>query len=1202
MTPFQVVWKTIRFYRASSLLVVLSIAIATAVITGALLVGDSVRGSLKHLALDRLGYIEHVALFPRFVSASITQRYAESPACAENFDSPIGLILFPNGTAETPAGNRSGSVTVLGIDQDFQSLQPATGSALPDISRGQVALNETLAAELNVTVGDRLTVRLPKDQAVSADSPLGRSDGRVEGLPNLEVVAVLPNKGLGRFDLRASQLPPKNLFVALADVQFVLERDEQINAVFFPQKLRDRTSAVAADSQLDTSKELANSIAEQTRFDLADYGLTLERIRQTFPEEDSQVDSEEETEDQTEDTAEGPKVVFDYYHLASDDLLLVDDVVAQLSDNLANEQSRPQPVLAYLANKIEPSSSKPEVEPVVYSIVAALDFEQIYPDVLDTPLAVNETVITDWLARELQVSEGEYLTIRYFEPETTHGVEQEKSSFLKVRAIVPLTEPSRPFRRNRPAQYDQLPTVFNDPNLTPSVPGITDQDSISNWDLPFPLEYKVNKRDDTYWNNHRLTPKLFVSREFGDAFFGSRFGNTSSLRWNPELFSKENSSKSENPSPLKNTDAEIAEQRVLDAVRGLEAKLGLTPVAVRAMQLEAASGTTPFDYLFLSLSFFVIFGALMLIALLFRLSIEQRQPQLGTLLSLGWRTRQVARILLAEGLLLAAIGAAIGTGFGILYGQLILFMLKNWWVGAVTVPFLDFYASPTSLVIGFIASLFVCWLAIFVSTRIFWRAGALRLLRSDADQLATQHSGRIGIWFVLGCITLLSSIGVASVGFYQSGQARSGAFLGAGMMVLVGLLLLTLSKINSRQNSSNTMRFSITQLASRTLRRRPMRSLLTIGLMAVATFLVLSLTLFQNSPQKNAVSGFRLQATASVALSEDLNDSAYQESILGESSDLDGVTVRALRVKPGDDASCNNLYQTTRPKILGVTDDFVQDQLPDQPATFPFASAESHETGSAWNLLAEREADGSQERPIPCILDMNTAMWSLHKGAAVGEVFAIDFEDDTVHFQTVGLLENTLLQGAVIVSEMHLLDRFPEVEGYAYFLIRVPDGRSLDEITQTLESGWGDEGLDVESTSEVMRQLLAVQNTYLSAFQLLGAIGVMFGTFGIVLVQLRSIWERRGELALLSAIGFRGKRLRQVLLLEALWLMAAGILIGALSAGAAAVPAVMSDNSVQQFAFPLALVTMVLIVGLVASLLATRSVEKLPVLQALRGK
>ena len=43
----------------------LAVAVATAVLAGALVVGDSVRGSLRALALDRLGRIERVVVSER---------------------------------------------------------------------------------------------------------------------------------------------------------------------------------------------------------------------------------------------------------------------------------------------------------------------------------------------------------------------------------------------------------------------------------------------------------------------------------------------------------------------------------------------------------------------------------------------------------------------------------------------------------------------------------------------------------------------------------------------------------------------------------------------------------------------------------------------------------------------------------------------------------------------------------------------------------------------------------------------------------------------------------------------------------------------------------------------------------------------------------------------------------------------------------
>ncbi len=83
-----------------------------------------------------------------------------------------------------------------------------------------------------------------------------------------------------------------------------------------------------------------------------------------------------------------------------------------------------------------------------------------------------------------------------------------------------------------------------------------------------------------------------------------------------------------------------------------------------------------------------------------------------------------------------------------------------------------------------------------------------------------------------------------------------------------------------------------------------------------------------------------------------------------------------------------------------------------------------------------------------------------------------------------------------------------------------------------LERGWANEGFDATSSRSVLTQLLAVQNTYLSAFQTLGALGLILGTLGLAVVQIRSVIERRHEFGLIRALGFNGSRIASTLLLE----------------------------------------------------------------------
>ena len=60
MTTWQTISKSLRHHWRIHLAVALGVAAATAVLTGALVIGDSVRGSLRHLVLDRLGRIDEL--------------------------------------------------------------------------------------------------------------------------------------------------------------------------------------------------------------------------------------------------------------------------------------------------------------------------------------------------------------------------------------------------------------------------------------------------------------------------------------------------------------------------------------------------------------------------------------------------------------------------------------------------------------------------------------------------------------------------------------------------------------------------------------------------------------------------------------------------------------------------------------------------------------------------------------------------------------------------------------------------------------------------------------------------------------------------------------------------------------------------------------------------------------------------------------
>ena len=89
-----------------------------------------------------------------------------------------------------------------------------------------------------------------------------------------------------------------------------------------------------------------------------------------------------------------------------------------------------------------------------------------------------------------------------------------------------------------------------------------------------------------------------------------------------------------------------------------------------------------------------------------------------------------------------------------------------------------------------------------------------------------------------------------------------------------------------------------------------------------------------------------------------------------------------------------------------------------------------------------------------------------------------------------------------------------------------------------------DVGLELTPAAERLNAFNAVQNTYLGTFQILGGLGLLLGSAGLGVVVLRNVLERRGELGLLVAVGFRRRALQRLVLSEHGALLVLGLGIG----------------------------------------------------------
>jgi hypothetical protein len=385
-------------------------------------------------------------------------------------------------------------------------------------------------------------------------------------------------------------------------------------------------------------------------------------------------------------------------------------------------------------------------------------------------------------------------------------------------------------------------------------------------------------------------------------------------------------------------------------------------------------------------------------------------------------------------------------------------------------------------------------------------------------------------------------------------------------------------------------------MALRNAARNPTRSTLVVGLMSAACFLIVAVSAFriergeQTPTLTSGNGGFSLVAESDQPILQNLNAPDGRNAIgipPQDSETLSHATIIGLRVRSGDDASCLNLYQPRQPRFLGLPNRFIE------RGGFAWAD-KPHGCDNPWLLLKndlKRDADGVAR--VPVILEKNTANYALHLWGGLGEPFEVpDGHGGRVRLEVAALLADSLFQGDLLISEQAFLTLFPDVSGYRFFVAETPPDRT-DAVRRILDRDLGNFGLSAETTDQRLAAFLAVQNTYLSTFQSLGGLGLLLGTIGLAAVQLRNVLERRGELAVLRAVGFRRRTLARLVLLENAVLLIAGVLIGLLAALLSVLPQWFGRGTTIPWTSLAVTLTAVLLTGLIAGGAAVRAATRL---------
>jgi len=1194
VTVRTLIRRSLRFYWRTHLGVVLGAAVSATILVGALVVGDSVRASLRGMALARLGNVV-LAMAPqdRFFRAALADnlvaRYPfgwgrfsrEGGAAAGGRSGPphnggtephpkaalpggsgtetvpppqaapagviseqeertvtraqlgwppiIAPVLQLRGLAASSDGTaRANRVQVLGIDGRFWALGGAW-NLFKEPGEDSVVLNDHLATQLGVQVGDDVVIRVEEPSLLPRDAPLSDDTNTAVAL-RLTVAAIATDSDFGRFSLQANQVPPYNAYLLLARLQREAKQPGRANLLLVG----------GGHPMLVNPSGLQEAI--HSCWSLADADLELREL---------------------------PMV--QRIELRSRRIFL-DPPVEVVAKKIRN----PVGVLTYFVNEFRVDDRS-----APYAMATAIGHLTHLPvtegsstgmDLQESSLEDGGTSINTELAKDLHAKLGDDLTLTYYVLGAMRKLEARRTTF-RIAAIVPIEG------------------IAADRELMPAFPGISEAESCQDWRPGIPIDLKkIRKLDEAYWAKYRGTPKVFITLPKAREIWGNRFGSLTAIRWSAWY---------DTMGQLGAIDYELRSR--------LDPKsLGLVFQPVREQAMAASGQAMDFGQLFLGFSFFLIAAALLLMGLLFAFGIEQRTEEVGTLLALGFPPKTVRRLLLGEGAALAVLGSVLGAACGTLYTRLVLRGLSTVWQGAVAGASLQFHAELSTVAMGAGASILVAMLAMWLVLRRQARRPARELLAGPeelamAPVVGGRGRGRLSLWIAAAALT--GGLVLVGLALARGDRGAAGAFFGAGGLLLLSGLSAShalLSRLSALQSSSTFLsprpRLTLRSLGVRNAARRRGRSLAVIGLLACGSFLVVAVGANRHDPAADAhlrssgTGGFALYGESALPVYRDLNSPEGRKAFGLNAKTMEGVSIVQLRLHEGDDASCLNLNRAQRSRLLGVRPEDLESRN-----AFGFERLPAGGTG--WPVL---RSGADRHESVPAIGDDNTVTWGL--GKALGSL--IPYADEAgkeVPLQIAGVIGNSILQGSLLIAEDRLTALFPSESGYRVFLIDAPPDR-VEAVSKELSRALRDIGLELTPAARRLAEFNAVENTYLSIFQALGGLGLLLGSVGLGIVVLRNVLERRGELALLRAVGFPKRSIQWLILVEHWGLVALGLACGVAAAAVAVLPALRSPGAGVPYLFLIYTLAAVAASGLLWTWLAALVALRGPLLAALRNE
>jgi putative ABC transport system permease protein len=758
-----------------------------------------------------------------------------------------------------------------------------------------------------------------------------------------------------------------------------------------------------------------------------------------------------------------------FTEITSDRVFLPENVVETICQN----NVRTNRLFSYLANAIRTVDQS-----IPYSFVTAMDSYG------NKVLNSNEIILSDYSAKRLNAHIGDSIRLSYYTATALKNL-REDSVKLVVSKIVPIAE------------------LQADSTLSADFPGLSNADRCTEWDSDLPINMDLITGDDeAYWETYHSTPKAIISYQAIADKWKNSYGAATAVR-------------------IENTHPDLTSLTA--------GQFGIRLIYPREAGLYAAKNGVDFSSLFLSLGFFIILSAMLLLIIPFSEMIYQRRNEISLLKSIGYPLKRIVRMLWVESAPVVFVSAIGGIVAGFLYTSLVMWLLGNVWQGATHsrgfAVSLNLQTILTGLLVGTVLSFgLIHWV----------------IIRSMKE--GKQNKGRIsvkrsGVWAVIASLFSIAVI-VNNIVFLQSVVL----FMIVGV-VLIGTFALWGNYLLAGRRNYNGTGFNTGQLKWKTLQAGKKQAVLAFFSLAMGVFIIFSVGLNRqgfsdHSKILSGTGGYTLWCESSIPVYHDMNTPKGRDKLRLNDLPADAEILQCLRYQ-ADEASCLNLNKVSTPTVLGVD----MHQL----ETSRFKVQKSLNNLDLEQLFARMQK--KQDSVYPALVDATVLQWSLAK--SIGDTIFYKADNGrNISVQIVGTLSNSVFQGNILIDRNLFSEIWKESSGSEVCLVKTNEAE-IQPTKNLLARALNDYGVIVSTTNDRLRQFNTVSDTYLSIFMTLGGLGLLLGIMAFIIVIRKNLSIREYEIKLYLTLGFKSDKVVSLLynenLLVPVYALASGI-VGSLVA------------------------------------------------------